>query len=310
MTISARRRVLHRRPLSHILRLTAAGAGMSLLAVVAAPAAEVSAADTHPPGVTIGVPAGAAPPAGFYLQLRPSYYDADMVDSHGHDNGTHLKTASLTPTLIWSTGWQLLGASHYMIVNQPIVNVDARGPQVSSDHTGLFNTYVSPLVLSWMVAPGIFVSTGSGAYLPTASGGVGNNFWSYEQQFGFGFLRGGWNLSLNAVYDINAANHRTHYRTGDRFYADFTATKKFGNWEIGPVGYAVFQTTADRNSGMAYGPYRPTFGKVKRVAAGGYIGYDFGPVSLAGYVTGEVYARNGMSGLRGWLGVSVPFVSE
>jgi hypothetical protein len=277
-----------------------------VLSAGSAMAAEPSAADLHPPGVTIGTPGGGAPPEGLFLHVTTSYYDAETVDRNGNANGTHLKTSSLTPTLIWSTGWEFLGGRHFMIANLPIVNADVRGPQQSSDNTGLFNFYFSPIGLSWTLAPGIFVSAGSGVYLPTTTGGVGNNFQTFEQQLGFGYLRDGWNLSVNAFYDINSTHKRTQYATGNRFYADFTATKKFGEWEIGPVGYVVEQTTDDSNSGMSYGPFKPTFGKVHRVAVGGLVGYDFGPLTLKGYVTSEIYARNGASGVRGWIGFDIP----
>jgi len=269
-------------------------------------AAEPSATDAHQPGVTIGLPAGTAPPTGLFLSATPSFYDADMVDGAGRANGTHTKTASLTATLIWSTGWEVLGGRHYLVVNQPIVNVDVRSLQVSQDNTGLSGLYVAPFGVSWTLAPGIFASAGAGVYLPTGTGGVGNHFATFEPQLGFGYLRDGWNLSLNAFYDINSKSDKTHYLTGDRFYADITATKKFGHWEIGPVGYVVAQTTGDDTDGMAYGPFRPTFGKVRRLALGGLIGYDFGQLAIRGYVTNEVYARNGASGLRGWLGIGIP----
>ena len=35
------------------------------------------------------------------------------------------------------------------------------------------------------------------------------------------------------------------YTTGDIFHADFTATKTFGKWTLGPVAYYVGQVSND-----------------------------------------------------------------
>jgi hypothetical protein len=286
----------------HILWVPAA----VILLGTAAQGAEPSITDAHQPGVTIGMPSGSAPPAGVFFRLAPSYYDYDMVDASGKTSGTHVETTSVTPSLLWSTGWDILGAQTFMLANLPLVDIHARSPLAAKDATGLSNVYLSPLNLSWTLAPGVFVSAGMGVYLPWGNGGVGSDFTTWEQQVVFSYLRDGWNLTLGAYYDVNGENALTHYTTGDRLYLDFTATKTFDGWEIGPVGYVVDQTTGDENTGMAYGPYKPTFGRVQRIALGGLIGTQLGPVSVKAYVTGEVYARNGASGVRSWLSLSLP----
>lgn len=269
-------------------------------------AADPAAGDAHPPGVNIGLPVGSAPPPGFYARLTTSYYNGDMVGRWGKPNGTSLETVSVTPALVWSTGLDVLGGQHYMLINQPIVSVTVRSPFGKVTRTGLFNMFVSPLTFSWTLAPGIFASAGSGVYLVNGNGGAGNDFYTFEQQAGFSYLRDGWNLSLYAAYDINTENARTHYATGDRLYLDFTATKKFGAIEIGPVGYLVEQATPDRNRGFAYGPAHPTFGYADRMALGGLIGTTFGPLQVQAFVTAEIRARSAAKGVRSWLSLSMP----
>ena len=279
---------------------------VAMLLGASAQGAEPSVTDSHQPGVAIGMPAGSAPPAGVFFRLAPSYYDYDMADGAGHSNGTHVTTTSLTPSLLWSTGWEVLGAQTYMLANMPLVDIHVRSPMIRQDSTGLSNIYLSPLNLSWTLAPGVFVSAGLGVYLPWGNGGAGSDFTTFEPQIAFSYLRDDWNLTVGAYYDTNGRNALTHYTTGDRLYLDITATKKFDGWEIGPVGYVVDQTTSDENAGMAYGPFKPTFGKVQRIALGGLIGTQLGPVTVKAHVTAEVYARNGADGVRSWLSLSLP----
>jgi outer membrane putative beta-barrel porin/alpha-amylase len=63
---------------------------------------------------------------------------------------------------------------------------------------------------------------------------------------------------------------------------DLTATKKFGKWEIGPVGFY----STDLNSPIA------GYQKQSQFAVGGLIGYDFGPVIMQAYLTTDVYEKN------------------
>src|SRR5258708_6103827 len=89
----------------------------------------------------------------------------------------------------------------------------------------------------------------------------------------------GWNLTVSALYDINTAsegrtglyqviarnpatapafaalltgpaNPGRGYTSGNYLYVDWTATKKFGSWEVGPVGFFKFQTTDDSPGGI------------------------------------------------------------
>jgi outer membrane putative beta-barrel porin/alpha-amylase len=70
--------------------------------------------------------------------------------------------------------------------------------------------------------------------------------------------------------------------------AEFTATKTIGKWTFGPVGYVAAQVTDDTSS--AYYNYAVNSNRYTRMAAGGLLGYNFGPAALNVWVTDEFCA--------------------
>ena len=79
--------------------------------------------------------------------------------------------------------------------------------------------------------------------------------------------------------------------SGNALYGDFTAVYKIGKWSIGPVGYFEAQTTAD-TGGCNPAPGVNLCGRYRTAAAGGLIGYDFGPVDLQVWVTDSFVGQN------------------
>ena len=56
-------------------------------------------------GITLGVPAGAAPPPGVYMNLNTFFYGANVVDRDGNNSGIHDNTASSSALLMLVPGW-------------------------------------------------------------------------------------------------------------------------------------------------------------------------------------------------------------
>jgi hypothetical protein len=80
---------------------------------------------------------------------------------------------------------------------------------------------------------------------------------------------------------------------------DLTATKKFGKWELGPVGFY----STDLNSPLE------GYQKQSQFALGGLVGYNFGPVIMQAYLTTDVYERNyGGHDTRFWTRVVIPLI--
>ena len=107
-----------------------------------------------------------------------------------------------------------------------------------------------------------------------------------------------------AAFLTGPANPGRGYTSGNYLYVDWTATKKFGSWEFGPVGFFKLQTTDDSPGGInpATGAAwtctqltlakLPTCGKDVNIGAGLLIGYNFGPVDMKFIYANAFYSRD------------------
>jgi hypothetical protein len=187
------------------------------------------------------------------------------------------------------------------------------------------NVYVNPLNFSWKIgsAP-LFINAGLGFVAPTGTtyaGALMPDFWTIRPHAAITYLGDDLNLTANFTYDINTAsagntgayqiiarapttpaflsslltgpaNPGRGFTSGDLLYVDLTATKRFGKWEVGPVGYIQYQTTNDSPGGVnpANGAAwtcsqltsagLPSCGKSLNIGAGLLVGYNFGPVDM------------------------------
>jgi hypothetical protein len=203
------------------------------------------------------------------------------------------------------------------------------------DHE-ITNIYVNPLNFSWNLGRGLYVAAGLGFVAPTGSTYAGSlvpDYWTVRPHAAVSYLGEGWNLTVSALYDINTASAgRTGlyqviarnpatapavaalfggptspgrgYTSGNYLYVDWTATKKFNSWEVGPVGFFKFQTTDDSPGGI--NPVTgsawtctqltiaklPTCGKDVNIGAGLLIGYNFGPVDVKFIYANAFYSRD------------------
>jgi hypothetical protein len=269
-------------------------------------AAEPGVANNYPPGATLGSPTGFAKAPGVYLSTSSTLYDAEGYNESGIDTGVHSTSFTVTPTILWFTGWRLLGGQYFVTAIQPTVDVEVRKPTAHVRAFGLANPYLSPVNIAWLLAPGFSVAASAGVYLPSGGAVIRNDFWTYESQLSLSYMRQDWYFSVRTVYDINSIGEKSRYRTGDRLYADISAIRKASRWKFGPVVYVVCQTTDDENNGIAYGSAAPVFGRETRVAGGGYLAYDFGGVTLGGFYTHEFFMRSGSGGSRLRLTLEVP----
>jgi hypothetical protein len=115
---------------------------------------------------------------------------------------------------------------------------------------------------------------------------------SLNQRFALSYTRDGWNLTANVIWGTFFDSNRFP----DFVNVDLTATKKFGNWEIGVVGFG----SNDLN--VPAGLLRQS-----QFALGGLVGYYFGPVILQGYLTRDVSETNhGGFDTRIWGRIIIP----
>ena len=250
------------------------------------------------PGETVGVAAGAPLPPGFYF-VNTGDWGCRNTSPNDTCVGVDI------PVVAWSTPWQLLGARLQFLVATPVVEV---GVQNSDFHSGVYNPLVSGQ-LAWDLGNGWGFSYLLGAYFGVNSP-VAFDSTSLNQRFALSYTGNGWNLTANAIWGIqfdSVTNCNPAFNPAfsvgpcsinpNFLNVDLTATKKFGKWEIGPVGYY----STDLNSPLV------GYQKQSQFAVGGLVGYDFGPVILQAYLTTDVYEKNyGGHDTRFWARVIVP----
>ncbi len=252
------------------------------------------------PALTIGATAG-DPPPGIYGFNQFFTYQANLtgpgntlLNPTGTKTGLH--GAVEANGVLFVPGWTFLGAQYTAVVVQPFIMQSAGSP-IDTQSSGMHNTYIVPAELSWKLGDsGFFVKAGLGMYVPDGTktginglGNVGNPWWTFQPEFIVSYLKDGWNLTANLYNEMNTKNTITQYQTGDIFHAEFTATKTFGNWTIGPVGYYVGQITNDKSSDFYHGLINTN--KYDLWAAGALVGYNFGPATLNVWALDEFSAH-------------------
>jgi hypothetical protein len=246
------------------------------------------------PGLTLGGGSAELPEPGIYMFDQFLTYQAQFKGPNV-SNGPTQSAAGAAAGFLFVPGWSFLGATYAAVVVLPVYDI-AVGPPVNAQPSGLHNTYVAPAELSWKLGDsGWFIKSGLGMYVPDGTiqgpaglSNVGNPWWTFQPEFIVSYLSNGWNLTANVFAEFNTKNSISGYRSGDIVDAEFTATKTFGKWTFGPVGYVEAQVTNDASS--AYYNYAINANAYTRVAAGALLGYNFGPASLNVWVTDEFYA--------------------
>jgi hypothetical protein len=288
-----------------------AAAGIAAFAFSPAHAIEALVNPQGKPGQLIGASAG-VPPPGIYMFNQVFTYQANLTGPGvrpvlGGNTRVGDQATVDVQGFLFVPGWTFLGATYDALIVQPFVT-GSLGSPFNVQESGVHNTYLVPVELSWKLADsGFAVKAGLGIYVPDgtqhgfaggfAGGGyssVGDPYWTYQPEFIISYLKDGWNLSA-AIYDeINTRNTVTQYTTGNILHADFTATKTIGKWTFGPVAYYYGQVSDDSCSAISCAYALGTLGNPQRFdiwAVGALVGYNFGPAALSVWATQEVSAK-------------------
>lgn len=308
-------------------------------------------------GVTEGLPVGAALPPGWYFGATSTYYTGKKQNGDGNDNplGVSINKAVTTLRGAWVPGVELLGGVYSFYIVQPLatVSVNVNGgtavipvpppigpiqvpiPGSKNYGSGLGDTGVFPVNISWAPAEHWHV-TGSlgfyaptGAYTPTSENinavNIGNGYWTFEPSVAVTYLTPEGHLSANFVYDKAFENNHLstiqvtgggtltgHYQSGDMLMVDFSAVKFIDKWSVGASGYYAVQLTDDTLDGMAVpamsipglGNTRGQGNRYEKLSLGPYVGYDFGALKLSAYYNHDFYAYNALKAESFWLRAS------
>ena len=207
----------------------------------------------------MGVANGAPTPEGLYFVNQANWGCSDTTPR------TCVFGAEI-PLLVWSTPWKILGGS-LLLTTGPLtwVDVDVHNVDHASD---FFNPFVGGK-LSWDLGHGWGFGYLLGAYLDRDTP-VAYSSSSLNQRFALSYTGNGWDLTANTIWGINfdQVNNdpqgspcpRSPERACNPNFlnVDLTATKRFGKWELGPIGfYATDISTpmlaTDRQSKAAIG---------------------------------------------------------
>ncbi|ABD86205.1 SphA family protein [Rhodopseudomonas palustris] len=287
--------------------------GLALAASAAANAAE--SITPLQPGATTGVPNAALPPPGLYFSSDVDYAWGTMRNNSGAvshvpaDNNPNIKAANVeaVAALMWSTPWEVFGANYGMAIAQPIkfAHNTITDPLAASDWhaAGLVGTVVTPIILSWNMKNGFFIGAGfsiattdgkvsdvwdaqRGKYVLSKSN-IADNYWTFQPNFAISYIKDGWTLSANNVFDFNTKNTTTDYQTGKTYYLDVTVAKRFGKWNIGAVANYTQQYENDSQFGVSLANT-----KVQHVMVGPMVAYDFDRFTVMARYLANVHTEN------------------
>jgi hypothetical protein len=232
-------------------------------------------------GLGIGLPS-ALPPPGLYLINTVAYTSGSLDNGSGHPVGVNGTSYVEVHALLWASPFRILGGQYAAAITQPVLSASltgAAGPGVTEAKTGLFNTVVTPGILSWALPFGFFASANFSIFAKDGDTGargdgtstqthVAGNAWTFAPGGGIAWFNGlGFETGLNLFYDISTADDdfarsatvngitfpaTVKLQSGDLLEADFTAQQALGGalrkWSVGAGGYYAVQVTDDRTT--------------------------------------------------------------
>jgi hypothetical protein len=239
--------------------------GITMLCAVSGSARASSVTEA---GETIGLPLGAPLPIGLYFIDTSSYIS--------RSNKPDISAFVNIPIVAWSTPWMAFGGRFeaYTALPEDILNV---GGHSSS---GFYNV---PLLVgqAWNLGHGLNFSNFVGGYTPMNAGGLASNNWVFNERAAVTYLVKGWNLTAHLIYGYVGKDIQTGQQDmPDYFNYDLTAVRTIGRWTFGPVAYGSADLS---NAGGA------SYTRQSQAAVGGFVGHNFGSVSLDLYVTHDIF---------------------
>lgn len=256
---------------------TIAAAAVSALSLCATSTASFAGSEIQP-GITTGIPLGAFRPEGVYVLSMPNY---GYIDSN-----PGVSLGALVPSwVVWYTPWTFLGGHVLFDVASPMVNINVHGVL----NRGGFMNPLLDSAIKWDLGNGFFGGFHAGVYLPIEDDltmvGLPRNFASFQGVAALSYLKDGWDVTGTFIFGTGQSG--TMYSAPgsyapDWINVDFTATKKFGKFEFGFVGYG----SADLDAPV------PGYAKQSQIAMGGLVGYDFGAMDIQLKLTRNVEETN------------------
>jgi hypothetical protein len=276
----------------------------TLAAVCVSTCASVSVAfagSVTQPGETIGYIAGAPLPQGLYF--------GNTFDWGIRSTTPSSASAVDIPLIAWSTPWTILGGRVQFLAAFPVIEVGFAGVPSQLYEYSWYNPWTFGQI-AWDLGYGWGFSYGIGAYWDVSQPLAWSSN-SLNQRFALSYTGNNWNVTANVIWGIEFDQFNFAPSSigaldcpvvgfacnPDFVNLDFTATHKFGKFEIGPVAYASWDVSTPISG----------YARQSQFAVGGYVAYDFGPVTLGGYLTRTVVQENyDFFDTRFWFRMVVP----
>lgn len=194
-------------------------------------------------GATIGIPGGALPPPGLYGGLETfvgpnangTGQNSPATGAGPYGKGLSVFGEAITPSLLWSTGWNLFGGNVGFVVVQPFYTVSGfssncqpiaggncigtpplifggfvtgAGPSGGAFFENIHNT-IFQAIDSWNWKNGWFTSLGFAVQGPDGSqynGTLNQDYWTFSPTAGISFINKTWKATANLEYDFHTAS--------------------------------------------------------------------------------------------------------
>jgi hypothetical protein len=238
------------------------------------------------PGETIGYALGAPLPEGVYFANTLSDGGFRGVDDHRSDLLVNL------PVIAWSSSTTIFGGhpwgyfvAPYVSFGVPLLPGQVATSTSGRDFMALYNPFAGA-GLAWDLGDGWGFSNIVGGYGPADNELklFGHNIWVFNDRAALSYTGDKWNLTAHVIYGLTGNDVDTGQKVSpDYINVDITALKTFGKWTAGFVGYGSSDLSCTNVVPCA---------KQSQIALGGYVGYEFTPVTVGLYVTSDVYTNN------------------
>ncbi|MGA2636796.1 transporter [Methylocella sp.] len=269
------------------------GVGLAMLGAVSLcgiSGAAVAGSITEP-GELAGLALATPLPEGLYF-----------VDTFSYGNFRGLaynsSAAINVPVIAWSTPWTFLGGHIYAYAAVPSVMIDANNysaPATVGGGNVSLNALYNPAAIigeAWDFGNGFSAGVGVGGYAPV-NNILNQNFFTFNVRPSLAWSGDGWSLTANTVFGVtgnnNGGNGNLYGKTSPNYFNyDLGAIKTIDKWSLGVVGFG----SLDVSGVTSPYPLYPSYSRQSQFAAGLFAAYNFGPLTVQGYVTRDVFSNN------------------
>lgn len=251
-------------------------------------------------------------PGLFYLNQLAIQPSGTVRNGKGRPLPGPIEVGSVfnTSRFIANYGVQVLGANLYSQLVLPVVNLNTTAFRTfKDDDFGLSNVSVSPFILDWKLSPlqnvvlGLDIATTLGTPITRNGANVKLGYTSFQPVLAYRYLQpNGFTAGISNRFLLNLKDDLTGYHSGGAYEADFEAGWLFGKFKVTAAGYFVNQFEDDRQFGRRV----PGGNRLRSLAVGPAVQYDFGPAILTVNYQRAIIAENTVKSDTVWVNVAIP----